>query len=170
MKRNSGRPKPHLELPEDRGARAAEADLREFARERAEMDARSQPTATERINALNARAAANNGLVVDPPETLTAAAFRAWLHAVAEVGSPGHVEIAWHHCQNAQIKEQFWNEYDALRDQAGRRYSQLQAEAAREQEAERAASARRAERARLERLRAEHLAAAAAISDKLKHI
>jgi hypothetical protein len=143
--------KKRMELPEDRGARAAEVDLRQHAQERAEREARSQPTATQQIAALDERRAAGNGFIVAPPERLDAGAFRSWLHAVAEIGHPDDVVIAWHHCQNAHIKGQLLNEYDALRDAAGRRFHALVAEAERKRQIESAAAAKRAERAAIER-------------------
>lgn len=117
-----------------------------------------EPTAIERIAALNVRRAAGNGYIIAPPEPLTALSFRAWLHAVAEEGSPGDVEIAWHFCNNTITKGQLRNEYDALRDAAGRRHHALEAAAERERQAEWAASERLAEMAKTERTIAGHKA------------
>lgn len=126
-----------------------------------------EPTATERLAALNERRSAGNGYLIAPPEPLTAESFRGWLHSVSEIGSPGDVEISWHRCQNAILKGHLNNEYDALRGVAGARYHALERQAEREQDIEHAAAVKRSERARLEREIAKHKKAIAALEQKL---
>jgi hypothetical protein len=127
-----------------------------------------EPTATERIAALNERRAAGNGYIVAPPEPLTAQTFRSWLHSVAEVGSPGDVEVAWHYCRNPAEKAQLLNWYEeTLRPAAGARYGAIQRQADAEQAAEHAAAVRRRERAQLERDIAQHKASIAELERKL---
>lgn len=126
-----------------------------------------EPTATERIAALNERRSAGNGYLVAPPEPLTAESFRGWLHAVAEVGSPGDVEIAWHRCQNAHVKAKLNHVYEALKGTAGIRYSTLMQQAICEQEADHAASERYAARVRIKQQIAQHKAAIAVLEQKL---
>lgn len=137
------------------------------AREQEPREQEREPTATERLAALNYRRSAGNGYLVAPPEPLTAESFRGWLHAVAEVGSPGDVEIAWHRCQSAPIKAQLNHVYEALKNTAGIRYSTLMQQAMREQAAESAWAESRAEKVRIVRAIAEHEIAIAALRQKL---
>ena len=130
--------------------------------------AERQPTAKERLQALNERRAAGNGYVLPPPEgTFTTTSLRAWLQAVAEVGNPGDVELAWHFCQNPIIKGHLLNEYPAFRDVAGRCHNALLAEVAEE---ERLASLAHQKRARIDGLKRDLAAAEAKVSELKRKI
>ena len=106
-------------------------------------DAPREPTATERLRALAEQRRAGGGLLIPPPSTVTIDSVRKWLAAVADVGGPGDVEIAWHRVQDRAFKERLRNEYDALRATAGQRHGELHEAARKEAMAEEAAARRR---------------------------
>ena len=118
-----------------------------------------EPTATERLAAIKAHEFANNGLLVPMPAEITRQSVLAWLRAIAEIGGPGHVEIAWHRVQDGYIKNDLRNQYEQICIEAGRRYLPLVERAAAEQAAERAAYLERTAKAdkarRIARLEAE---------------
>lgn len=101
--------------------------------------AEREPTATEQLEELAARSHACNGLLVPVPAEITRQSVVAWLQAIAEIGSPGHVEIAWHALNKGALKQALHNEYLQIHASAARRYYALEQRAASEREAERAA-------------------------------
>lgn len=100
-----------------------------------ETAAEREPTATEQLEALAARSHACNGLLVPVPAEITRQSVVAWLQAIAEIGSHGHVEIAWHALNNGSLKQALHNEYVQIHAAAARRHYALEQRAAAEREA-----------------------------------
>lgn len=102
---------------------------------------RGGPTATEQLAELAERSHACNGLLLPVPVEITRESVKAWLMAIAEIGSPGHVEIAWHRLERyGELKQSMVDhEYAAACNAAARRHHALERRAAAEQEAERVA-------------------------------
>lgn len=111
-----------------------------------------EPTATERIMALKALRQRMNGPIVQQPAPLTADAVRTWLARVAEIGSPGDLELAWHYLPDKTIKSKLEAEYKRLLTTSGQRYHKLQEAYKAEQQK---ARAERDAQARLHRLQQE---------------
>lgn len=98
-----------------------------------------EQTATEQIEALERRVFENGGYLIPRPPLRKVEEFSAWLKATAEIGSPGHVELAWHYVSNKLWKDRLrapmlpdWPGYEALLNEAGARWTVLQKAASEE--------------------------------------
>jgi hypothetical protein len=109
------------------------------------IPAQAGTTATERIAELDMRRFKGGGYIIAPPAEMTRQSARVWLEQVAEAGSSGDVEIAWvKGVQDIYIKRELANVYEALKNAAGKRYYELEKQAAAEHEAQRTRKANRA--------------------------
>ena len=118
--------------PKTRAERQAELAAQQEPQKR-------EPTAGQQLEALKAREFAGNGLLIEMPSPLTMQSAHKWLADIAEIGSAGHVEIAWLRIPGGPIKHKLVNEYVRLANEAGRRHAVLEERAAAEEAAERAA-------------------------------
>ena len=122
-----------------------------------------EPTAVEQLQALAEQRHANDGYLVPRPHLQMIADFWAWLQKVAEVGGSGDVEIAWHYVNNREWKEKLLNQYEQLRDAAGRRHFRLMEQAEAEERAASVAYQERTAKANKARRKASLMAQLAAI-------
>jgi hypothetical protein len=122
-----------------------------------------EPTAVEQLAALKAREFAGNGLLIPPPSPMTLQSAHEWLQQIAEIGSGGHVELAWLRIPGGPIKDKLVNEYVRLANEAGRRHAVLEERAMAEEAAERAAHQERMKTVTKQREKASLMARLAAL-------